>query len=379
MQLSDVQHQDQPLDRLQRAMSAGRMPHAYIFSGPEGIGKELTAARLAAVLLCSSPTTKKASTGREWRDACGKCVDCELMQAGNHPDFHRIYRTLNKVHPDSGVQKRKAVELSIEVIRYFLIDKIGMRPSRDRAKVYVITEADRLNPYSQNAILKTLEEPPEHSYLILLTPSADSLLDTTRSRCQQIGFNLLPADFIQDKLVRDHGATPAAARFLSELAQGSAGRAIQYLQLGLHESAPALLEGLSRAGADPLSFGNLLQDMAKKLAVRLRSGAGKDEGDDDDTADTNLSRLGQTIVLSVTSAILRDVMRLAAGAEAVALPGDSTTRSLASTSNAERIRSAIKAVNSAEYQIGRNVNAGLIFDNVGLSVGRSLQRAAARV
>src|SRR5262249_49278033 len=148
-------------------------------------------------------------------EACNKCEDCILFAAGNHPDFHRIHRALNKLHPDKTIQRRKAIDLGVEIIRHFVLDRIALSPSRGRANVFIIADADRLTMQAQNALLKTLEEPPGHSYLILLAAAADQLLPTTRSRCQQIPFGTLPDEFIQQSLTA-RNLPPDHAQFITQ-------------------------------------------------------------------------------------------------------------------------------------------------------------------
>lgn len=378
MQLSDVLHQDAAHSRLQRAMVAERMPHAYLFSGPEGIGKEMMAVRLAAVLLCESPRRIKSPAVlaalklNTWQDACGRCMDCELMQAGNHPDFHRIHRTLNKLHPDRDVQKRKATELGIDVIRYFFIEKAGLSPSRGRAKIFVIVDGDRLNANSQNAMLKTLEEPPEHSYIILLSASGDLLLDTTRSRCHQIGFRNLPTQFVREFLMAEQGADTATATLLAELSQGSPGRASQLLNLGIAEYVEPMVAALANAPSDPLAFATFLIDLSKKLAAGYRSLGKEDDSDDDETADLNTSRLGQTCTLAILGNLLRDVQRMAIGVAPASLPDSAALRSIVHRCDPRLIRTAIQAVASAESQIHRNAQAQLVFDVASLATADAL-------
>ncbi|MBN2562430.1 MAG: hypothetical protein JXQ75_16010 [Phycisphaerae bacterium] len=438
MLFADVLHQRAAQDRLQRAIRTGRVPHAYLFAGPEGVGKEMLATRLAAVLLCASPrevrapedllvetskrrdvetskrgnveTSKRrnAETSRRrnvetaggcdgegqdcedqpssiadvhsstrdsqfatrdsdstWLDACGRCDDCVLFAAGNHPDFHRIHRTLNKFHPDSNVQKRKALQLSVDVIRHFLIDKVGLHPARGRAKVFIIAEADRLSGGAQNAMLKTLEEPPGHSYLILLATSADALLATTRSRCQHVAFRALPAQFITRQLTEHHGAPAKTAQFLAELSQGSLGMAIRLAELDFHDKLPVILKALQTGPDDPLKCGKTLLDSAKAMASGLREEAGDGE-------DTHAARRAQAIILATVAMIMRDVLRLAVGHTPAALPTDPAVAALARTTTPDAIGRTIRAVSAAEYQIDRSANTSLVFDAVGIELARGL-------
>jgi DNA polymerase III subunit delta' len=367
MPLSDVLHQDFAQQRVQRALRAGRVPHAYLFTGPDGIGKEMLATRLAAMLLCERPAEVPAPTEEAWLDACGQCEDCTLMASNNHPDFHRIYRTLNRLHPDRDVQKRKATVLGVDVIRHFLIERVGLHPGRGRAKVFLIIEADRLNNEAQNALLKTLEEPPGHSYLILIARSADSLLPTTRSRCQQIAFRTLPTEFVTQCVALRTQLPAEAARFLAELSQGSAGLALRYAELKLHERLPLVWEAVRGAAADPLSSGKALLESAKELAPALKV------SQDEEDADTNAVREGQRMMLGMTAAILRDVQRAAVGHAPAALGGQAGLAELARRANAKALGNAIRTVSTAEYQIDHNVNAGLVFDAVGIEVGRALE------
>ncbi|MFQ6049176.1 MAG: hypothetical protein ACE5K7_07415, partial [Phycisphaerae bacterium] len=167
MSIFDVKHQQRAQELIQRGLASGRMPHAYIFCGPSGVGKEMMAVRLAGVLLCSQPRVVDRPQGRaglagasRWRDACGQCRDCRLMQAGAHPDLHLISKELHSYHPDPEVRRLKGLELSVQVIRQFLIRPAAERSSLGRAKVFIVLQADRMSQAAQNALLKTLEEPP---------------------------------------------------------------------------------------------------------------------------------------------------------------------------------------------------------------------------
>ncbi len=370
MPLSEVAFQDAAQTHVQRALRAGRMPHAYLFTGPTGVGKEMLATRLAGVLLCAEPRDVPApadAAGGPWRDACGRCTDCELLAAGTHPDFHRIYRALAKLHPDKRVRDRKATELGVDVIRHFVIEKMGLRPNRGQAKVFVVCEAERLNTEAQNAMLKTLEEPPEHSYVILLATSADVLLSTTRSRCQQVPFRRLPTEFVVQRLVQMRSLTPEAAKFLSELSQGSLGQALQADDAKLQDLVRPVLQVLATSAADPLGTGRTLAELAKGFAGFFED---RSEGEDDEAVDTNASRSAQLAVFAVVSAILRDLNRLVGGVEAVGAPQVASLSRLVAGATPESVRQAVQAVAAAEHQVARSVNTSLIFDAVGVALGQ---------
>jgi len=399
MRLSEVRHQEAAQDRLQRAFRAGRMPHAYLLTGPHGIGKEMLATRLAAMLLCERPVevpppAEATGDGSPWKDACGQCIDCELMAAGTHPDFRRVYRELNKLHPDKEVRDRKSTVLGIDVIRHFLIKPAGLSPSRGRAKVFVVVEGERLHPAAQNAMLKTLEEPPDCSYIVLLATSTDALLATTISRCHCVALQRLPTDFIRDHLTAQHGASVPAATFLAEASEGSVGTAIRFLECDLYAAAGALLELLGRTPADPLGCGATLLESGLEIAKTLKQLARTveetrdapqepavgDESEDEEqeegskktSVELHLRRLGLEMLLATISTILRDVQRTVVGHEVAALPGVARVGELAARTTTEAVRSAIQAVRTAEYHIHDNVNVKLVFDTLGIELGRGL-------
>jgi DNA polymerase-3 subunit delta' len=375
MQPSEVQYQEEAKSLLRRALASGRLPHAYIFSGPPGVGKEMLANRLAQVLLCGESTPgqeqgapglfgapPEAETPRDELEPCGQCVDCELFAAGTHPDFHRVHRMLAKHHPDSNVRNLKATVLGVDVIREFLIKPIGVRPSRGRAKLFIVAEAERLSDEAQNAMLKTLEEPPGHSYLILLADSTDSLLATTRSRCQPIHFGALPDEFVAAQVMSRSSISESEARFLAALSQGSLGLALRYAGMDLQQRMDAIIGIVERAAVSPISASKTMQDLAKELAAILKKQA------DDDDGDTNNARDAQLIVCAMIATVLRDVLRVHVGASALSFAVDARLRSLAAVRNTESLRAAIQSAGRAEYHVARNANAGLIFDEVAIQL-----------
>ncbi|MBM4140084.1 MAG: DNA polymerase III subunit delta' [Nitrospira sp.] len=185
MALRDIIGQDKAVTILLRTIQRGRIPSSYLFAGEPGIGKKFTAINLAKALNCQS--REQRSQGIELNnnelttqiDACEECPSCKKIDTGSHPDFLFI-------SPKSGL-------IRIEEIRA-IDDALSFKPFEGRKKVVIIDEADTMNPYAANAFLKTLEEPPEDSLIILISSSPDRLPDTIRSRCSKINFTPLPVE-----------------------------------------------------------------------------------------------------------------------------------------------------------------------------------------
>ncbi|MDD5133934.1 MAG: hypothetical protein PHP01_00805, partial [Phycisphaerae bacterium] len=140
MNLSDIFCQDRAVSGLQRAFAAGKIPHAQIFAGPEGIGKFTTAKCWAKLLLCASPVPKNGLPV-----SCDKCPSCIRFEEGAHPDFHHIYKELLKFSKDAANRKRTPIDLPIDVVREFVLEKISSKSTLSASKVFVISEAEKLN------------------------------------------------------------------------------------------------------------------------------------------------------------------------------------------------------------------------------------------
>ncbi|MCC7350566.1 MAG: DNA polymerase III subunit delta' [Phycisphaerales bacterium] len=228
--LADIFAQDQAIDLLCRAHRSNRLPHGLIFSGPIGIGKATTAAALGTLFLCPNPTLPQDE--RKFPLPCGHCDSCRLCASEKiaHPDFHIIYKELIRYHDKTG--KSKGINLAIDVVRAELIEPAAHKPTLGHGKVFIIEQADTMTPAAQNALLKTLEEPPGRSLIILLTDQPTSLLPTIRSRCQLIPFSPLPAETIQQELLRRH-IDPSLAAEAAQWAEGSLGTALQWIEADL--------------------------------------------------------------------------------------------------------------------------------------------------
>src|SRR4051812_41284840 len=205
---------------LRRMLEARRIPGALLFTGPDGVGKKLFAVELAKALNCRSP---------KGVEACDECSACKRIARFNFPqsdkadDWKQLIRT---DHAD--------VAMVVAPNRLLLVDQMraiereaNYRPFEGNARVFLIDEAERLNDQSANALLKTLEEPPQASHLILITARPPMLLETIRSRCQTIRFSPVTVSEIEEFLSRTEGAKQRDTNLRARLADGSIGRALQ--------------------------------------------------------------------------------------------------------------------------------------------------------
>jgi len=204
--LADVRGQERAIARLGRALAAGRVPHAYLFSGPPGCGKYTTGLALAAALNCVSRPGQ----------GCADCPACAKIAAGIHPDVQTL------------VREGAAQIIPIDAIRERLIPQLAHAPHEGRVRVFLIEEATALQGPAANALLKTLEEPPPRTHFILCTAAPDQLLPTIRSRCQRVSFAPLPPDLrarLADETVAAERLDTIAGA-LREAVDASAARAI---------------------------------------------------------------------------------------------------------------------------------------------------------
>jgi DNA polymerase-3 subunit delta' len=202
---------------LQKAILSDHLPQAYLFHGPEGVGKRLAAVTLAKALNCEEKEG----------DCCDTCLSCRKIGDSNHPD-------VSVICPDGQF-------IRIESIRQ-LQRSLSYRPYEGKRRVCVLDGADRMKVESANALLKTLEEPPPDTLFILLTTERDSLLPTIVSRCQDLGFTSLPIDQVVEHLTSRLSMEEAKA--VAELSQGSLGRALEMVDHEVWEKRPKIIQNL---------------------------------------------------------------------------------------------------------------------------------------
>lgn len=260
--LKDILAQAPAVSVLRAAYSTGRLPHALLFAGPEGVGKGTTAEALAQLFLCTSPITSPANSV----DGCGTCESCTLFAAGTHSDFHRVYRQLARIEKSEA----KARDLSVDVIRDFLLEPASRSAQLGNGKVFLVEEADTMNPQAQNALLKTLEEPHGKTLIILLASQPGALLPTIRSRCQPVYFAPIPDTDLAAYLI-SHGTSPENAKDLARLAAGSLGLALRLASPELLATVKELESRLTTTlkGTPTPDFPKFLKTAGETLADNL--------------------------------------------------------------------------------------------------------------
>lgn len=221
--LEQVLGQPRAVSVIQRAMDSGRVHHAWLMHGPAGVGKFTAALAMAGVLL--DPEAGPDLAGRFAADPESRVQT--LVRSGGHPELQVVRKELSAFHPDSQERQSKQRGISKKVTEHFLIEpasKTASLPGGLASKVFIVDEADLMNSASQNAILKTLEEPPEGTVLVLVTSSEDRLLPTIRSRCQRVGFGPLNREPMQRWLDKSGlEIEPREADWLLGFAAGSPG------------------------------------------------------------------------------------------------------------------------------------------------------------
>lgn len=197
-----VGHKD-ILKYISSAVENNRVSHAYILNGERGSGKRMLANLFATTLLCESGNS----------EPCGKCHSCRQAESGNHPDIIRVTH-------------EKPNSISVDDIRTQVNNTVDIKPYQGPYKVYIIPQADLMTPQAQNAILKTIEEPPAYAVFLLLTENAEMLLPTINSRCVMLKLRNIKDTLIRKYLMENLEIPDYKADMCTAFAQGNVGRAI---------------------------------------------------------------------------------------------------------------------------------------------------------
>ncbi|MBM3778989.1 MAG: DNA polymerase III subunit delta' [Acidimicrobiia bacterium] len=319
---------------LSRAVRQGTLPSSFLFAGPHGVGKRLTAQALAEVLNCVAPVSGAAGA-RLAVDACGTCPPCRRIGRGTFPD-------VVVVEPgDTGA-------ISIEQVRE-VIRAAGYRPFEGRRRVVVVDSADAMMAAAQSALLKTLEEPPPATVFVLVSSTPDVLLPTVRSRCSRLRFGPLAPAEVAALLERRHGYSAADARAAAAEAGGSVARALATGSADVLAARDAACRVLEQVGRSRDAAGRLAA--ARSLDARRRTPAEE--------------RAALAIVLRVLLSLLRDLQVLGARADAGLLAnGDlrSDLEAMLPAWDGARVERAFVAVDRALGALDRNASAKVVAD-----------------
>jgi DNA polymerase-3 subunit delta' len=313
MSLAEIRGHEHLKAVLARLLSRERLPGALLLAGPSGVGKRKLAVEVARGLVCEA----------EGERPCDRCHACLRSAKGIHPDVFRV-------------EPATANAIKIDQVREMARDILS-RPFEGRARAFVVDEAHLMTEEASNALLKSLEEPPPTSHVMLVTGSPQALLPTIRSRCQTLRVGALPAVLIE-QVLREQGADPQDAQLRAALSGGSLGQALAFeseAYRGVREAVLKMLESLP--GADPL--------------VRLESAQWLEEQEEAELA------------LLAFRSLLRDVAALVSGVSHLlnADVGDRLAR-VANGALGTRAVAAWEAVADAQAALRGNANKPLTMD-----------------
>jgi DNA polymerase III subunit delta' len=262
--LSSVRAQPSATETLRRSVAGGRVHHAYLFDGPEGVGKELTAWGLAQMLVC-----ERRPPGQS--EACGACSSCLRAiprppeSTPRHPDVVVLERGL--YDPATlGRRSPEVQDISIDQVRTLVLARAAFPPNEGRAKVFIMRRADELGVPAANALLKTLEEPGTRTHFVLMSSAADALLPTIRSRTQRVRFGTLPDDVLVSLLV-ERGIDASRAAAVAPFAAGSMTQALMLADPEVNQLRQEfVLSALAALSARDLGPALDFAEAAKKIA-----------------------------------------------------------------------------------------------------------------
>lgn len=267
--LDRVVGQPRALDVLQQSMQSGRLHHAWIFHGPEGVGKFTAAVSWAATLL--DPTATPDLGGNIAPDP--ESHTQQLIESGTHPDFFVIRKELTPFSENANIRKNKQRNIPKDILIEYLVRPAALAPSINlgarAGKVFIIDEAELADQVGQNAILKTLEEPGPGTLIILVTSSEDRLLPTIRSRCQRVGFVPLDDDAMRQWInAQSYQLDPEAHHWYLQYAGGSPGRFARGVESDLYSWHTQIDPMLNRAlrGEHPPGLGTLMSTLIEGWA-----------------------------------------------------------------------------------------------------------------
>ncbi|MBF0292950.1 MAG: DNA polymerase III subunit delta' [Nitrospinae bacterium] len=330
LRLSQIMGQENALKTLKAALPPGQPAHSYLFTGPDGVGKRSTALAWAQALFCA----------HGGGDACGSCKPCVKVEKGNHPD-------LILVKPEIREKKVKE-EIDIDHVRD-LIGRLSYRPYESQRIVAIVDGADSMNVPAANALLKTLEEPPGETVIIIIASNMDSLLPTVVSRLRTVRFAPLPYGAVVEILRSQRGMSAEDAKTMAALSKGAPG------SLG-EEALPVLRQDRARA----MEFISFVADARGAEAFRLATELDKsaDKGRADGTLDMIREIVRDIISIKVRRGCDK-VINMDVSEELEKLSGRLTQRKLMMAYDA-----AVNAAHMRKWNINPLLTMGLLYQEL---------------
>jgi DNA polymerase III gamma/tau subunit len=399
----NLKHQDGAAEALRAALESGRLPHAFLFVGPRGVGKGLAARELAKRLLCESPragragpsarglAARRASPGGETAEAgapeaCDACAHCTRVDRGTHPDVYWFRKEPDRSEFRISLVARRSQESPDRVVT----ETVALTPMEGRRTVTVLDDAEWMNEAAANALLKALEEPAPHAVLVLLCADASRLPGTILSRCQWVRFRPLPDAFVAQK-VRDILQAAAASAenggrreapepppsdeeiaYAARFSGGSIERACDLVGSGLWDLKRDLVPRLATMD----DSGAL--DLAERIAAWSREDAKSRRVTDESREETALRREAARTALAAVGSALRDALVLATVGPEAALVNADQREAIERLADWPRtaLEGAIAVLADAQGHISRYVHTDLATEN-GLLQAARLRRVSA--
>ena len=315
----DIIGQEQIKEHFQNAIATGKISHAYIINGEKSSGKEFIAKVFAQTLQCEKGGT----------DPCGECHSCKQAMSANHPDIIRV-------------QHEKPNSISVDDIRFRINNDVGIKPYSGPYKIYIVNEADKMTVQAQNALLKTLEEPPEYVVIMLLTENVNSLLPTILSRCVVLNMKPVMDSQLRKFLMEQMQVPDYKAEVCVAFARGNVGKA----------KALASSEDFENVKAEALSLLKYIQDLELHEIVTAIKKIGEYKLDVNDYLDIMAIWYRDVLLFKATNDANHLVFR-----EEI-----SEIRKVAGRSSYEGIESVIQSLEKAKKRLNANVNFDLTME-----------------
>lgn len=328
MSFRDIKGQDRPIEIIKEHIKQSRLGHAYLFCGPEGVGKKLLATTLAKAVNCLKLDN----------DACDNCLSCLKVDKNQHPDVH----FLDDGIPEDALALPQIGAKSIKIADIRNLQKeANLRPYEGKIKVFVIDNAHNLTSEAANALLKILEEPPKNSLIILISSKVSVLFKTIISRCRILKFYPMPRTALSGILRKDYSLDNDLAHFLAFFCEGRLGPALKLKDTGIISEKNRIIDALcmpNNPGLDKMPAQNR-QDMRG--------------------------------ILNILALWFRDIYMLKSGVPFMELINIDRKEELLKASNScsfGKLDEALSLVSDSLSQIEQNINIKLLLANLKLAI-----------